>query len=540
MSSGRQYRRRPDGSVVTAAKASSGAKKQGDDVTVVSESAVAGNERIVEVLHALATQIEATGVRELAQTLGASRSTVNRVLQSLEEHGLASVSGSGNYQTGPRLRVLGAALHARHPLLRQAADVLACLGDKSDATVLVALHDAPRPRAVVVACRRRPGPIKYLLEPGTVLPLHAGATGRSILGRLGIGALDTDPLEAHTPETVTERTELERLLAEDARAGYTISVGQQFPLAAGAAASFQCHGLTGSVSITRPRFLTSDEDLVRFGPLAGQAAQAIEAACAEYGIPRKLDPITFPAGSTAVERIARLITALVANPDGLPTGNDLARGIGANIATTNRLVSTALATGLALDRQGLLQPGPRLLHWAALLGPDIDPALIARPILRYLAEESGETIGLIEFHRDTKEAVMTTVVDGVRPLHYGLASGVPIPLYAGAGGKAILAHCPPSDVKAIKLEPLTERTQTSLPALENDLEEIRGRGWAIGDGERIPDAFGVSAPYFINGAIAGSITATVTRLRLPEIDVQALAQMVQESAQQLTRILSTP
>jgi DNA-binding IclR family transcriptional regulator len=509
-------------------------------VSQVSDSAVAGNERIVEVLHALVTQTEPKGVRELAQALDASRSTVNRVLLSLEEHGLASVSGSGNYQVGPRLRVLGAALHDRHPLLRHAGAVLERLGEQSDATVLVALHDAPRPRVVVVSCRRRPGPIKYLLEPGTVLPLHAGATGRSILGRLGIDALGDEPLEAHTPETVTERAELEKLLAEDARAGYTISVGQQFPLAAGAATSFQCHGLTGSVSITRPRFLTPDEDLVRFGPMARQAAQALEAACAKHILPPKLEPITFPGGSTAVERVARLVTALVANPVGLPTGNDLARGIGANIATTNRLVSTALAAGLALQHQGSLHPGPRLFHWAALLGPDIDSAQIARPILRNLAEESGETIGLIQFHHDSKEAVMTTVVDGVKPLHYGLASGVPIPLHAGAGGKAILAYRPRSDVEALTLEPLTERTQTDLHALERDLEEIRERGWALGDGERIPDAFGVSAPYFINGAIAGSITATVTRFRLPEIDVQALARMVQQAAQRLTQVLSTP
>ncbi len=66
--------------------------------TVVSESAVAGNERIVEVLHALVTRADGTGVRELALALGASRSTVNRVLLGLEEHGLAAVSGNGNYQ----------------------------------------------------------------------------------------------------------------------------------------------------------------------------------------------------------------------------------------------------------------------------------------------------------------------------------------------------------------------------------------------------------------------------------------------------------
>lgn len=507
---------------------------------LVSDSAVAGNERIVEVLHALVTRAKPTGVRELAQALDASRSTVNRVLQSLEEHSLAAVSGNGNYEVGPRLRVLAAALHARHPLLRNAEGIIERLGEQSDATVLVALHDAPRPRAVVIACHRRPGPIKYLLEPGTVLPLHAGATGRSILGRLGINALGEKPLEAHTPDTVTERSELERLLREDAVAGYTVSVGQQFPLAAGAAAAFHCHGLTGSVSITRPRFLTSDEDLHRFGPMARQAAHTIEAACAVHQSATDLEPITFPAGSTAVERMARLITALTANPNGLPAGSELARGIGANIATTNRLVSTATTTGVALRRHDTLQAGPRLFHWAAHLGPAVDIALVADPILRRLAQESGETIGLIQFHADTKEAVMTTVVDGARPLHYGLASGVPIPLYAGAGGKAILAHRPPSDLQALKLEPFTERTHATLPALKMDLEEIRKRGWATGDGERIPDAFGVSAPYFINGTIAGSITATIARLRLPEINVQALAQMVQRSAEQLTRTVSTP
>lgn len=42
-------------------------------------------------------------------------------------------------------------------------------------------------------------------------------------------------------------------------------------------------------------------------------------------------------------------------------------------------------------------------------------------------------------------------------------------------------------------------------------------------GERLPDAFGVSAPYFAGDAIAGSITATVARIRLPEIDIEELA-----------------
>ncbi|WP_353710672.1 IclR family transcriptional regulator [Arthrobacter sp. K5] len=506
----------------------------------MSESAVAGNERIVDVLHALASRAEATGVRELAHALDASRSTVNRILLGLQEHGLAAVTGSGNYQVGPRLRVLAAALHARHPLLRNAETIIERLGEESDATVLVAVHDAPRPSVVVVACRRRPGPIKYLLEPGTVLPLHAGATGRAILGRLGINALGDRPLTAATPDTVINRAELEKLLQEDRKAGYTISVGQQFPLAAGVAASFYCEGLTGSVSITRPRFLTSDEDLVRFGPMVQDAAHAIEAKCALPQSPENPEPIGNPAGSTALVRIIKLVTALVAGPSGITMGPALARRIGANIATTNRLVSTAVATGLALAQGDTLHPGPRLFHWAARLGATVDVPSAAQPILHDLAQESGETIGLIQFHTDTKHAVMTTVIDGVQPLHYGLASGVAIPLHAGAGGKAILAHCPPDELDKLALEPLTERTQTNRDALADDLRSIRERGWATGNGERIPDAFGVSAPYFINGAIAGSITATVSRLRLPDLDVEALAHMVQRAAQRLTLLLSVP
>ena len=64
----------------------------------------------------------------------------------------------------------------------------------------------------------------------------------------------------------------------------------------------------------------------------------------------------------------------------------------------NGLASTALTTGLALQRHDTLLPGPRLFHWAAHLGPAVDTAVVAHPMLRGLAEESGETIGLIQFH----------------------------------------------------------------------------------------------------------------------------------------------
>lgn len=504
----------------------------------MNETAIAGNERILAILHALVTRGDPSGVRELAHSLGASRSTVSRVLLGLVEHGLASTTVQGNYTVGPRLQVLGAALHERHPLLRSAASVVELLAEQSDSTVLTAVYDAPRPQAIVVVSRRRPGPVKYLLEPGTIVPLHAGATGRSILARVGLPALGDEPLDSRTVETVTDRAEIEKLLIQDRRAGYTISVGQQIPLAAGVAAPFQCLSLTGSVSITRPRYLTSDEDLLSLGPAVLQAASDIEAVCRTQPTFRHEEPITYPDGASALERIIRIITALVSVPTGINAGRILARRIDANIATTNRLVSNLTASGIAVVDASQLLPGPRLLHWAACLGPHVDLPAAARHILTDLAERTGETIGLVQFDEESMEAEMTTVIDGVRPLHYGLASGVPIPLYAGAAGKAILAFCPSDKVSGLALQPLTERTHTDLPGLTADLQTIRERGWATGNGERIPDAFGVSAPYFVSERVAGSITATVARIRLPDIDVKVLADAVQDAAHRLTRLLT--
>lgn len=500
---------------------------------------MSNNERMVAVLHALVTrwpQRQASGVRELADLLGASRSTISRILLALTKHDFATTTSAGAYQVGPRLHVLAAGLHTRHPLLSRSGDVVEDLAVQADATVIMAVHDAPRRQVVVVACRRHPGPISYSLDPGTVLPLHAGATGRAILGRLGMDALGAEHLEAKTPATVTDRAELGRLLHKDRQAGYTISVGQQYRMAAGVAAPFQCLGLTGSVSITRPRHLTKDKDLIRFGPMARQAARAIERSCADAIAPSSGQHlIEHPTGGTALARMSRLLSNLTTDPNGLDTGRSFARRIGANVATSNRLVSTATASGMAIAGDGTLLPGPRLLHWAACLGPNLNVSSAIHHVLRDLAAHTGETIGLAEFNPVTQQAQMTAVLNGAR---YGLVPGVTTPLYAGASGKSILAHCPPSTLDNLTLKPLTEHTPTNRDALARDLQVIRERGYTKAAGERIPDAVGISAPYFTDGCIAGSITATIPAYRASEINLDALTEAVKEAADRITRLLS--
>ncbi len=77
-----------------------------------------------------------------------------------------------------------------------------------------------------------------------------------------------------------------------------------------------------------------------------------------------------------------------------------------------------------------------------------------------------------------------------------------------------------------------------LPSRGEQLTQIRARGWAIGDGERIPDAFGIAVPYFVDGNIAGSLTATMPRFRATHVDTDRIATVLTHFAQRITRLLS--
>ena len=103
----------------------------------------------------------------------------------------------------------------------------------------------------------------------------------------------------------------------------------------------------------------------------------------------------------------------------------------------------------------------------------------------------------------------------------------------------MLAHCPPEIMRSQTLQPLISRSPTSIGQLESDLRQIRDTGWAQAEGERIPDAFGLAAPFFADGAVAGSLTFTIPRFRVDEVDMSKLTTMLARTAQQITALRST-
>ncbi|MNC60698.1 Transcriptional regulator KdgR [compost metagenome] len=113
-----------------------------------------------------------------------------------------------------------------------------------------------------------------------------------------------------------------------------------------------------------------------------------------------------------------------------------------------------------------------------------------------------------------------------------------VPLYAGAAGKAVLAFCDQKLVDSIELEKITEATITSREVLKAELKVIHERGWATGDGERVLGAFGLAVPFFVDGKIRGSISATIPQYRKDERDLPLLTQLMREATKKIERLLS--
>jgi DNA-binding IclR family transcriptional regulator len=507
------------------------------------------NARIVEILHELACAPgRVWGVRELGERLDEGRSTVNRILMGLCDLGLARRERASGYCVGPRLRVLVDRVHTE-TLLAGAKGVLDQLAQECAGTALLTVYDFPRPRCIVAAVSDAPGPIRYVIGAGEEMPLHAGAAGRAILAEIGIDSLGEGALEEFTTATITDRDRLAEVVEEDKRLGYTVSVGQHYDLAAGLAAPFRNRGLVGAVSVTWPRDETGEEDLRRYASAVTAAAQAISSLPVEVAGPKtgvgsvRGSEVAGGAGDvekgSALLRFERLLTALVAEPGGVEAGRQgLARRLGTSPATAVKLLDTLLDAGVARMWSGRVWVGPRLLQWAGALGALPSRAAVAEPITADLSRRLQESVGFAEFDREADRLQFTAVSLGTRPLHYQLTMGETIPLHAGAAGKAVLAYLPDEFVDSRRLIAFTEHTLTDAEQLAAALAVVREQGWASGVGERVPEAFGLAAPYFVDGQVAGSLTVTVPRHRVSELDVDAMGAEVRATAQLITDLLS--
>jgi DNA-binding IclR family transcriptional regulator len=195
----------------------------------------------------------------------------------------------------------------------------------------------------------------------------------------------------------------------------------------------------------------------------------------------------------AVERALAVIDALAAGEE-LGT-NELARRTGLNASTTSLLLATLAGGRLVehVEETGRYRLGPRLIQLGNAVLARLDLREAVRPLLRALAEATGETATLSA--PGEPDAVTVDFVQGPGSVVSVARLGRPSIAHATATGKVGLAfgtaQLPRGD-----LQLFTARTVTDRARLSREVERIREQDFAEAAGEREDDLNAVAAPVF--------------------------------------------
>jgi len=244
-----------------------------------------------------------------------------------------------------------------------------------------------------------------------------------------------------------------------------------------------------------------------------------------------------------VRSVARAIDILLALQHGTVSLGRIAQRTGLSKPTAHRLLASLAYGQLVIQdpvtSEYMLGPGCLGIADAVMSGlGGLGP--MAKPTLEELAEGSGESAAL--HVRAGLQRICVEQVPSPQPVRYTARVGASNPLHTGAMGKILLAFSDPSDLPDVldrlTLTASTEATITDRRTLEEELRNVRGRGYAVSRGEQAIGVAAVSAPVLRHDGVvlaAISILGPTDRVTDSKID-EALPALI-AAAKDLTERL---
>lgn len=222
---------------------------------------------------------------------------------------------------------------------------------------------------------------------------------------------------------------------------------------------------------------------------------------------------------------------------------DIAQRLNQSMNTTFRLLYTLVEHGYVTKKNKKYDLGPKLLDLTTAKLRQTDLIQIAGPYMDALRERFRETVNLgvlmeaqvryIAVRESLEKFRLAEVVGGSDPLH------------CTALGKVCLAYLPFSDVRQLVrshgMRRFTDRTITSLSALEAELKKVRSRGFAVDAQESMLGGFCIAAAILDSqGAPVAAISISGPHVRFNESHVGAVVPALREAAESIERDLRLP
>jgi DNA-binding IclR family transcriptional regulator len=208
-------------------------------------------------------------------------------------------------------------------------------------------------------------------------------------------------------------------------------------------------------------------------------------------------------------------------------------------STTHRFLASMRDVGLLdQDKQrGNYRLGIRLFEFGNTVLENLDLHREAAPFVETLQRLTNLTVHLAVF--DGLRAVVIRRLEPAGEIARPATLIENAPSYCTSVGKAILAHQPKAIVDRLiehGLEPFTERTIISGPALLAELELTRDRGYAVDQGEHQPGMLCIGAPIRDeNERVFASISVSGPAWKIDK--VEELSKIVMHNANQISRRL---
>lgn len=239
----------------------------------VDEGAVRSVLRAVDLLNLHDDERESRTVRELVDATGLAKTTVVRLVRTLEECGLLWHRRDGRTVPGPALLHWAGLAQAVWRLPAEAEDAIEALSEASGGEA-VHLYVRQQQSRVCVARQEGTRTLRHLVRVGEAMPLWSGAASHVLLSR-------SDPAEITAVAALAPHDGHEEVLRQRARTaaarGWAVSHGEREDGVCGVAAPVfdSSHTVVAALALGGPTTRFTDEAVDTFVPALLDAARTL-------------------------------------------------------------------------------------------------------------------------------------------------------------------------------------------------------------------------------------------------------------------------
>ena len=207
---------------------------------------------------------------------------------------------------------------------------------------------------------------------------------------------------------------------------------------------------------------------------------------------------------------------------------------------------------VGLERHGLLRRGQedgkwrlghRLFIWGSLAAESSGVRHVALPVLRNLAETTGETVLLTEYH--DHEVICIDKIETSHSVRIALDVGARRAPHAGASSKVLMAYLPEAEIAAIihekGLPRYCEQTITDPAELARELDRIRQCGYALSFEETDRGAWGIATPIRSwDGEVVAALGVAGPTVRFSDAVARRYVDLCCDAAVRVSMLLGSP